>query len=340
VPLTDEHGYAEACLAGWDAQTHDRERLQLIVVDPLQEPTAERRLRPLLRSGDVWMQVASPNEAVLFDRGARAALAPAILFTEAHCVPPPETASTVLDHLDAGGCAAVSLKSGYLPTTALGRRQTELEEVWNGALPAGGWRALSLRGFAVRRDTYLDLGGFRAHHERFAETALAASLALGGHRIGRTAEVTILHGNAPTPADLEGALRSCGRGQWRWRDELDVSNPGLADQILGPLPLRRPGRSRAWATRPLGRLALRASAAIRLTAARIAALGLVHAGSIGARAYFYYWREAFRFGFVEAWTETTRDREAAAAPGAFEQRSNRGDDGTIVGSVVGGRRAS
>ena len=95
LPLADEHGYGEACLAGWNAQTHPRPRLQLVVVDPGEDEALERRLRPLLLPHDRWLPVRSSNEAVLYDTGARAAEADVLLLTEAHCVPLPGAAAAV-----------------------------------------------------------------------------------------------------------------------------------------------------------------------------------------------------------------------------------------------------
>ena len=43
---------------------------------------------------DLWIQERNPTESVLYDRGARAATAPVVLFSEAHCVARPEAAGS------------------------------------------------------------------------------------------------------------------------------------------------------------------------------------------------------------------------------------------------------
>ena len=315
LPLSHDHGFAEACLAGWDAQSHPRSRLQIVaVVEAEEAAAAEARLRPLLRPGDLWLPVAGGNDAVLYDRGARSAQAPLLLFSEAHCVPLPGAAAAAVAALAGGAVEALSLRSGYLPTTALGRRQIELETAWYRLLGEEHWRSVSLRGLAVRRDRFLELGGFRAEHEHFCEMALGAALHRGGHRIVYSEEVRLLHGNAPSIDELGQALRSCARGQWRWREEMGRQAPGLASELIGPLTrsgriagmLARRGRADGW----LGAI-LRRLSALRLGAAGVACGALVGAGPLGRWAYRAHWRAAFDHGILEA---------ATAAPDPWRTR--------------------
>jgi len=145
LPLSHDHGFGEACLDGWNAQSHPRERIQVVAVVEAREAAAlAARLRPRLRPWDVWVPIDDDNDAVLYDLGARAAEAAFLLFSEAHCVPLPGAAAAAVAVL-AGGAQAFYLRSGYLPTTALGRRQVELEADWYRSLGEGHWRSLSLR---------------------------------------------------------------------------------------------------------------------------------------------------------------------------------------------------
>ncbi|HEV8238727.1 MAG TPA: hypothetical protein VGS57_05125 [Thermoanaerobaculia bacterium] len=318
LPLSHDHGFGEACLDAWNAQSHPRERIQIVAVVEAHEAAAlEARLRPRLRPWDLWLSVDDDNDAVLYDRGARAADAALLLFSEAHCVPAPRAAAAAMEALG-GGASAFCLRSGYLPTSALGRRQVELEATWYGSLGPGHWRGVSLRGLAMRRDLYVELGGFRVEHEHFCEMALGAALHLGGHRFVRSEEVLVLHGNAPTTAELGIALRSCGRGEWRWREEMERRAPGLADELLGPpTPTGRIADAlarRSWARGSVG------AAARGLTALRSGILGLachtlVSVGPLGRWAYRAYWRAAFDSGVVEAATAPSMfARQTQSAP--------------------------
>jgi hypothetical protein len=305
LPLSHDHGFGEACLDGWNAQSHPRERIQVVAVVEAREAAAlAARLRPRLRPWDVWVPIDDDNDAVLYDLGARAAEAAFLLFSEAHCVPLPGAAAAAVAVL-AGGAQAFYLRSGYLPTTALGRRQVELEADWYRSLGEGHWRSLSLRGLALRRDLFVALGGFRAEHEHFCEMALGAALHLGGHRIVHSEDVLVLHGNAPTTAELGIALGSCGRGQWRWREEMDRLAPGLAAELLGPLTwagrLARALARRGWVGGSGGAL-VRGLSALRLALAGLACGVLAGAPPLGRRAYRAYWRAAFDHGIVEAAT--------------------------------------
>jgi hypothetical protein len=321
LPLSHDHGFGEACLDGWNAQSHPRRRIQLVAVVEAEHAGAlAARLRPRLREWDLWLQIDDDNDAVQFDHGARAAEAPLLLLSEAHCVPLPDAAAAAVEALAGGAAAAFSLRSSYLPTTALGRRQVELEADWYRSLGAGHWRGVSLRGFALRRDLFVALGGFQAQHEHFCEMALSAALHLGGHRIVQSDDVLVRHGNAPTTAELGIALRSCGRGQWRWRGEMDREASGLANELLGPP---------TWSGRIAGALARHewasgwpGAVARGLSALRFGLTGLlcdllVNAGPLGSRAYRAFWRAAFDHGTVEA---------ATAAP----VRAARGCDAYVV----------
>ena len=340
LPLSHDHGYAEACLDGWNAQSHPRERIQVMaVVEAHEEAELTARLRPRLRPWDRWLLVDDDNEAVLYDRGARGADAPLLLFSEAHCVPLPGAVAAAVEAL-ADGAAAFSMRSGYLPTTALGRRQRGLETAWYRSLPEGHWRSLSLRGFALPRDLFLELGGFQARHERFCEMALGAALYLGGHRIARSEEVLVLHGNAPTIAELGLALRGCGRGQWRWRAETEQRTPGLAVELLGPLgwagqvagALARLG----WASGWRGAIA-RGLSRLRLGLADVVCRFLVSAGPLGRGAYGAYWRAGFDHGMVEAATEAPvpARRERATRAIAGRPVGERGEPDTVGSAMEG-----
>jgi hypothetical protein len=330
VPLEDDRDQAEACLASWNAQSHPRERIQLVVVGQREELDAGARLGALLRPWDLWLTIAGRNEAVVYDAGARAAAAPLLLFTESHAVALPAAAATTIGILRRGDADAVSLRSGHLRTTVFGRRQEELEDEWYPSLGPGHWRSLSLRGLAISRELFCRLGGFRAEHERFAETVLGVALHQGGHRIAGTDETLVLHGNSRNAAELEEGLRSCARGQWRWRVELETADPGMAEGLLGP-----PLVSRWWLAGSEGGPAtiraalLRASATWELAAARAASVALVRAGRAGRWAFRAHWRAAYRYGLVEAvlerLAETGTARERARAPVLTSRTSAAGD---------------
>jgi hypothetical protein len=248
VPLFDDHGMAEVCLESWKRQTCAGERLQLVVVDHGVGASRARRLKERMGGGDLWIDSADAIESVLYDRGARAAGAPLLLFTEAHCVARPDAAKEVLRCFRDDGLSAAVVGGGHLDDGhPLSRMQAALERDWAAAWPAGHFRMLSLRGFAIRRDAYLALGGFQRAHGRFCETAMGIALARSGRRIGQTAPV-IDHANCTRMADLVAALAGCARGQLAWRAEMDARMPGLADEWLGEIGIWKRRNTLAPAT--------------------------------------------------------------------------------------------
>lgn len=233
---------AEACLESWTRQTCARERLQLVVVDYGVAARRAARLRRSLAAGDLWIESRDRNESGLYDCGARSASAPLLLFTEAHCLARSIAAAETLECFRDDTLDAAVIATGHLDCdNALARMQAALELEWFAAWPPGHPRTVSLRGFAIRRDAYVELGGFRRAHERFCETAMGIAIARSGRRIGRTPALLIDHTNTTRISDLAAALASCARGQLAWREQLDVEAPGLADELLGSV--------RAWTQR-------------------------------------------------------------------------------------------
>lgn len=224
---------AERCIESWTRQTC-AQRLQLVIVDHGIGGRRAARLEAQLGGGDLWIDAsAERGESVLYDRGARAATAPLLLFTEAHCVARPNAGEEILRSFRDDDLSAAVVGGGYLEDDhPLSRLQAALEQQWAATWPEGHFRTISLRGFAMRLDAYLALGGFQSTHGRFCETAMGIALVRSGRRIGRTAPA-IDHANCRRISDLAASLSACALGQLAWRDEMDARMPGLADEWLG-----------------------------------------------------------------------------------------------------------
>lgn len=336
MPLVDDHDSAEACLDSWDRQAFARDRLQLVVVDHGIGARRAKRLRARLQPQDKWLQIAARQESVLYDGGARAADAPVMLFTEAHCIARPEAAREVFELFRANGIDAAVVSSGHIAPNALAHAQMELEHEWIASWPAAHPRVLSLRGYAIRREAYVELGGFQHAHGRFCETALAIALARSGRAIGST-RTLIEHVNCPSIRILVDSLSGCARGQMVWRDEMDVEAPGVADEWLGVLPVRNDPAARrsllraiaasliadrrrpGAATKALGELAFARTLfpLPRVELARAIARWWLSRFTGRARlsAYRALWLSAFNLGFLEhpispTWVEITCDERS------------------------------
>lgn len=238
IPLDDDHGVGEACVKSWNQQTHPRRRVQLVVVDPENRTELIQRIRPLLAPQDVVVAVRSDNEGELYERGARTAEADLLVMTEGHCIAEANAAAEILRLFEDPQVAAVNAGSTHIEPTIIARQQSLLEHEWNAFWPVGHWQTISLRGFAIRRRVYQELGGFQPELRRFCANAFVIELERRRLRLAPTPSPIIRHCNSSTVWDVVVTLRDCARGQIAWRTKLqDQEAPDIADRYIGGLDL-------------------------------------------------------------------------------------------------------
>src|SRR5204863_1746803 len=109
----------------------------------------------------------------------------------------------------------------------------------------GDWRKVTIRGFAILRDAYLEVGGFEHRFGCFAETALAANLAESGHSLGCAAHAAVKHDDATELAPLLRYVREYREGELAYRSNRPSE---FCERYFGVLPPRVDlrGRLKAW----------------------------------------------------------------------------------------------
>jgi GT2 family glycosyltransferase len=251
LTLVDHEGHAAECVESW-ARTQDlaRERYEVIAVASGREPEVEDLVQRLLGSEDRLLRFPASQELALHDHGARAARGRWLLFTEAHTVAEPDCLSSLLKYLSvnessyAGACIR-SFGDGS------DNRIARCEQRWYADgfrewSREGDWRKVTIRGFAIRRDAYLDVGGFEHGFGCFAETALAANLAERGYRLGCAADAAVKHYDATDIAPLLRYVREYREGEIAYRA---TRTPDFCDRYFGVWPPAEGpvGRFKAWA---------------------------------------------------------------------------------------------
>jgi hypothetical protein len=288
LPLGDHRRLAVASARAWAGQTLDAGCYEIVAVADGRERRTEERVRQALRPSDRLLTLPGRSEIELYQGGAEAARGQTLLFTESHCVPEPDAARALVRFLEETGAPAATLASGHLRRRGLAPLEARLSDRARAERSSERWWAgVSLRGFALRRELFEAIGGFRIELERFAETALAIELDRRGVRCAQARDAVVNHGDCVWPGELEAALLSLGRGRRTCvggdlggaddpylgahdcvaRSELD---PSLARALcrtlvagLGDL-LTAPGRARARvAAAALGRLTPVAAAGAR-----------------------------------------------------------------------------
>jgi hypothetical protein len=226
VTLMDDRGQFRECLTGWtQGQTHPRDRYEVIVVGTGREPAPEAIARSLVTPNDHVLIFESRNEIALFDLGARRARGKWLLFTEAHCAPEPRCLAELIAYLEAhdgryhGACIRSAPDGSSHPLAmAEARWYQHGFSTWSGE---GDWRKVTIRGTAVHRDAYADVGGFKSAFGCFAETLLAAELHADGYRLGYAPAAAVKHYNSTDLRDLLAYVNEYRAGEAAFQTSAD-----------------------------------------------------------------------------------------------------------------------
>jgi hypothetical protein len=231
LPLGDHRGLAADSVHAWVRQSLPAALYEIVAVDDERRPRRTERARAALRPHDSLVVRGGGSEIELYQAGAEAARGEFLLFTESHAVPAPEAAEALLGHLDRTGAAAATLASAHLPRWGLAVLEERLgEAVRLERTGARWWAGVSLRGFALRRRLFTELGGFRTELERFGETALAIEMDRRGLRADEAQGAIVVHGDCRWPGELEPALLALGRG---WRAFHDGGPAAVVESYVG-----------------------------------------------------------------------------------------------------------
>ena len=222
APLIDNRGHAVEAVSSWTrGQTLARDQYEVLVVSNGREGDAEAAAQRYLGPGDRLLRREHVNELALDDHGARQARGRWLLFTEGHCVPEPTCLEALLEHLEtrwpteAGACLRTTDDGNPHPLAALeGRAYQEGFAEWS---RDGDWRKVTIRGIAVRRQVYLDVGGFEHEFGCFAEAALAATLHARGYRLGYVPAAAVKHYNSTNLRELLAYVQEYRDGEARYR---------------------------------------------------------------------------------------------------------------------------
>ena len=185
LPMQEDRDHGVECVRMWvEGQTLARERYEIVIAAPGVDPELETAVREVLGARDVFVEHRTTNEPELFNAAARASSGRYLFFTEAHCVPEPDCLEQMLDHL--GATEAVGARGRSLGFAE--GRFGELERiVYEGDMAPcetpDHWLKVLIHSLAIRRDAYLDTGGFRPRYTDFGEWALQMHLLERGHRI-------------------------------------------------------------------------------------------------------------------------------------------------------------
>lgn len=287
VPMLDEMGFIEACLAGFARQTYPLELLDVIVVDGGSSDGSRRYVDDLaadletVTGGEGWLRVIdNPDRraAAAFNRGLEAARGDVLCLFSAHGIADERFVAQSVEALETSGAVGVG---GRLDHQGL-----------DGAGNAVGLAMVSPVGMAspfryatTRRDVdtighpaywreaLVEIGGFDETLERNSDYELNWRLRERGHRL-------VFEPSIVTTYRPRGSLTALARQFWwygRWKERVIRRHPGS----LKPRHLVAPAAVAGLALAPvLGRSRL---GRVGLAAAAASYAGLMVAGVVQAR---------------------------------------------------------
>jgi GT2 family glycosyltransferase len=270
VPVRDGAGSLPALLASLSAQTLARERFEVVVVDNASRDATAGVAR---EAGAVVVSEPVPNRSRARNRGAAAARAGLLAFTDVDCVADPGWLAALV------GCAgeAALLAGPVRVTTADPPNAVErFEALWRFSQRAWveqGWAATA--NLCVRREAFDAVGGLDPAYRHIGEDADFCVRAIrAGQRLAFCPDAWVAHAaeRRLAPAlrrayfhgySASQALRRVGVGHVAWRDPVPLVHGraamrriGLEEGALAPGEWRRMQRLArlAYAARVAGSL--------------------------------------------------------------------------------------
>lgn len=212
VPFGDPRSAVEH-LDSWTQQTLAPERFEIIVVaNPQRSNLAAIRER--LRPHDRLLSTDARNPFPMYRQAAEAARGTILFFTEDHCVAEPECLEAVASFLEDETYAGATVRWAHINHTVVARMEQLVNEIDERAwFAAGHWNDLRIRGFALRRAIYRELGGFQGQYHEFAEAILAAQLHAQQRRIGFVNAAGVRHVNTLTLDHLRHNVQHYTNGE-------------------------------------------------------------------------------------------------------------------------------
>jgi len=195
IPLFDARIGEEDCVGSWvDQPDFAAEKYEIVVISDGTCEELEERIRAVLRPGDRIERHPPRKVLGLYHAGAQTARADLLLFTELHCVARPGCLRAVDAYFAAHEMQGACLHSESGCLTPFAQAESiKFEQYFEEWSKPGDWRKVLVRGFAVKKSAYLEVGGFEPNTAYFGDFALSAALHANGMRLGYIPDAIVLH---------------------------------------------------------------------------------------------------------------------------------------------------
>ncbi|MEM6330570.1 MAG: hypothetical protein AAF790_10015 [Planctomycetota bacterium] len=198
IPLFDyrvEAGFFDS----WTSQQGvDPDDYELVVVSHSGDPRLDQQIRARLRPQDRFISAPGGhlNRAARYNLGAEAAAAGDLFLTEDHCLGKPGCVRRLLSFFADSRAVAGWVEGDTREESTLGQAEANLSAdfIINGGKTAP-WKLVQARGFAVRKECFLGLGGLPTGYGEFGATALGIHLHQLGIAVHRVPGIGVTHVN-------------------------------------------------------------------------------------------------------------------------------------------------
>jgi hypothetical protein len=235
VPLEDPRGDVVEHLRSWtDHQTLDRDRYQLVAGVDGEHPAFERQVAEILQQQDMIVNVPGGSLMRLYDTAARAARAPVLVLTEAHCHAEPDCLAAVSERFVDPGIDAVMFHHRHGTSGDFGRLSARWFDRCHALWEDDEWIRLKIGGCAIRAEAYAGAGGLDPELELFAPFLLSARVHQQGGHAEHLEEAVITHVMEETMQEDLEHTRSHARGECAAREKHDSQ---FMERYFGPAGL-------------------------------------------------------------------------------------------------------
>lgn len=221
IPLVFIRGPVLDCISSWTKkQSFPRAKYEVILVSPGLPDHKLTAPRSCLTERDTLIVERSTNLYRLYKAGANKARGDILMFCESHVQGTSGCISAIVSQMEKSQYEGLSCRSVSPPEKHMAKMEgmlfAEEQAVWS---REGHWRKVNERGFAIRRATYFEFGGFDDRYEWFAGRAFAIALNRAGVKLGFAREAVVCHHNMTDFRDLHEGVRSFTYGESLYRLE-------------------------------------------------------------------------------------------------------------------------
>jgi hypothetical protein len=195
MPMKDHRGIALQAVESWVRlqRCNPNDFEVILIIDDSMNALASA-LKPLLRSHDAILNLNTTIETEQYDYAARRAQGEYLFFTESHCMAEPDAISETIAYIQTHSLDGFCAHDVPICPNRIAKVEAKMFaqgfQEWS---KEDHWMKVILRGVAIRKAAYMDVGGFHYKYDRFSEWLLAAMLHAKGYRLGYAPKVRVRH---------------------------------------------------------------------------------------------------------------------------------------------------